>query len=113
MSDDNVKIEVPGHTTSLKIDEMTLDQLVMLSQGFGHQIEQLRTKRAYLKAKIDERLALMERTGDENRDEGRKRLQLELARLEIAARAAGRITRAPGEAADGTAPGAVIEAGVS
>ncbi len=46
---------------SIALDDMTLDQLVQLQQGLGRQIDALRKKRAYLKAKIDERLANGER----------------------------------------------------
>ena len=90
---DEVKLQAGGVTQSFKIDEMTLDQLVQLTQGFGHQIEQIREKRAYLRAKIAERIRLMERDGDTSREEGAKRRQ---------AAGAG--------AVDAAAPGAVIEA---
>lgn len=46
---------------SIALDDMTLDQLVQLQQGLGRQVDALREKRAYLKAKIDERLANGER----------------------------------------------------
>mgnify|MGYP000405576790 FL=1 len=45
-------------TQSFKISEMSLEQLVQLNQGLGHQIERLREQRVYLKNKIDERHAL-------------------------------------------------------
>ena len=48
-------------TVSIKLDDMTLDQLVQLSQGLGHQVEKLRQQRAYLNAKIAQRLAAGER----------------------------------------------------
>lgn len=48
-------------TQSIAISDMTLEQLVQLSQGLGRQIDKLREQRAYLKAKIDERLAAGER----------------------------------------------------
>ena len=54
--------QAPGaQTISVHLDELSLDQLVQLSQGFGRQIDELREKRAYLKRKIDERLANGER----------------------------------------------------
>jgi hypothetical protein len=69
-----------GSTTmSSPLSDMTLEQLVQVSQGLGHQIEKLREQRAHLKAKIAERLAAGERTS---------------------------VELAPGDAA---APGAVIE----
>lgn len=46
---------------SIQISELSLDQLVQLSQGIGRDIDKLREQRAYLKAKIDERLANGER----------------------------------------------------
>lgn len=48
-------------TTSVPLSELTLDQLVQLSQGLGRQLDAIREQRAYLKAKIDERLAAGER----------------------------------------------------
>lgn len=48
-------------TMSIALDDMTLDQLVQLQQGLGRQVDALREKRAYVKAKIDERLANGER----------------------------------------------------
>jgi DNA-binding GntR family transcriptional regulator len=71
-------------TVSIALDELTLEQLVQVSQGLGHQIDKLREQRAYLKAKIDERLAAGERTS-----------------IELAPR--------PAEG-DAVAPGAVIDA---
>jgi hypothetical protein len=41
---------------SIPLDELTLEQLVQLSQGLGRDIDKLREQRAYLKGKIDERL---------------------------------------------------------
>lgn len=70
-------------TISVKLDDLTLDQLVETSQGLGRQIDKLREQRAYLNAKIAQRLAAGERNGQP----------------------AG--AAAPGDAA---APGAVIEA---
>lgn len=71
-------------TLSVKLDDMTLEQLVQVSQGIGHQIDKLKAQRAYLKAKIDQRLAAGERTS-----------------VELAPK--------PAEG-DAVAPGAVIEA---
>jgi hypothetical protein len=68
-------------TFSIQLDELTLEQLVQLSQGIGREIDKLREQRAYLKAKIDARLAGGERTSTD-----------------------------PTLAQDATAPGAVIEA---
>lgn len=48
-------------TISVAVDDLSLDELVMLNQGFGHDIERLRQKRVYLNAKIAERLAKGER----------------------------------------------------
>lgn len=48
--------------TSIAFADLSLEQLVQLSQGIGHQIDKLRADRAYLKAKIDERLQAGERT---------------------------------------------------
>jgi hypothetical protein len=52
-------------TTSIPLSELSLEQLVQLSQGLGRQIDALREQRAYLKAKIDERLANGERTASD------------------------------------------------
>lgn len=46
---------------SIPLSELTLDQLVQISQGLGREIDKLREQRAYLKAKIDERVAAGER----------------------------------------------------
>lgn len=43
-------------TVSLKISDMTVEELVQVSQGIGHQIEKLRSDRAYLKRAIDAKL---------------------------------------------------------
>lgn len=75
-------------TVSKKLSEMTVDELVQVSQGLGHQIEKLRADRAHIKALIDQKLA----------EEPVRRLEAELA--EMKARV------------NGVAPGAVIEAGV-
>ena len=48
-------------TISVPLDELTLDQLVQLNQGLGRQVDQLRERRAYLNAKIAQRLAAGER----------------------------------------------------
>ncbi len=75
-------------TVSIKLSDMTLDELVQVSQGLGHQIEKLREQRRYLNARIAQRLAAGERNGQ--------------------------AAPAPAEGAgDATAPGAVIEAGVT
>ena len=50
-------------TVSMKLDDMSLDELVMLSQGLGHQAEKIREQRRYLNAKIAQRLAAGERNG--------------------------------------------------
>lgn len=92
--------EVKIVTKTIAVADMTLDELVRLSQGFGHQVEQMRQKRIYINAKIAERLALMERTGDKSRDEGRLRMAGHLAELAQAQAMA---------AVHGAAPGAVIE----
>ena len=52
-------------TESINLADLTLEQLVQLSQGLGHDIEKLRQQRAYLKGKIAERLAKGERTSVE------------------------------------------------
>ena len=43
-------------TVSLKLSEMSVEQLVQMSQGLGHDIERIREKRAYLKVLIDQGL---------------------------------------------------------
>lgn len=48
-------------THSIAVADLSLDQLVQLSQGLGREIDKLREQRQYLKAKIDERLARGER----------------------------------------------------
>lgn len=75
-------------TVSKKLSEMTVDELVQVSQALGHQIEKLRADRAHIKALIDQKLAA----------EPLRRLEAELADMKA------RI--------DGAAPGATIEAGV-
>jgi hypothetical protein len=49
-------------TYSIPLVELSLEQLVQLSQRLGHEIENLRGKRLYLRRKIDERIAAGERT---------------------------------------------------
>jgi len=71
---DTTKISIP-------LEDLSLEQLVQISQGLGREIDKLREQRAYLKAKIDARLAGGERTSTD-----------------------------PTLAQDATAPGAVIEA---
>lgn len=44
-------------TESIAIADLSLAQLIQMSQGLGHQLEKIREQRAYLKARIDERLA--------------------------------------------------------
>lgn len=44
-------------TTSIALDDLSLDQLVQLSQGIGHDIERLKAKRKHVNAKIAARLA--------------------------------------------------------
>lgn len=44
-------------TKSIAVSDLTLAQLIQMSQGLGHQLEKIREQRAYLKARIDERLA--------------------------------------------------------
>lgn len=56
-------------TISIPLNELTLEQLVQVSQGIGHQIDKLRAQRAHLKLKIAERLAVGERTSTELRDD--------------------------------------------
>lgn len=81
-------MSINKQTFSVQLDDLTLEQLVQISQGLGHQIDKLREQRAYLKGKIDQRLARGERTSTDQ-----------------AAAAAGGI--------DAVAPGAVIEASAS
>ncbi len=42
---------------SLKLSGMTLEELVQVTQGLGHQIEKLRAQRAHVRTLIDQRLA--------------------------------------------------------
>lgn len=48
-------------TVPVKLDDLTLEQLVQLNQGFGRQIDKLREQRAYLNGKIAQRIAAGER----------------------------------------------------
>lgn len=50
-------------TESVKLSDMTLDQLVQLSQGLGRKADEIREQRAYLARKIAERLEAGERNG--------------------------------------------------
>lgn len=49
-------------TFSIDLAELSLEQLVQVSQGMGREIERLRGQRAYLRNKIAQRLAAGERT---------------------------------------------------
>ena len=40
-------------THSIALADLSLEELVQISQGIGHQIERLREQRAYLRRKID------------------------------------------------------------
>ncbi len=44
-------------THSMRLDEMSVEELVQVSQGLGHEMERLRQKRIYLNRKIAERIA--------------------------------------------------------
>lgn len=57
-------------THSIPLADLTLEQLVQLSQGLGRDIEKLREQRAYLKEKIADRLARGERTSVERSADG-------------------------------------------
>jgi len=48
-------------TLSISLDDMTLDELVQLSQGLGHQADKIREQRRYLATKIAERVNRGER----------------------------------------------------
>lgn len=48
-------------TVSIQLDDMTLDQLIQLSQGLGRDADKIRDQRRYLNAKIAERLERGER----------------------------------------------------
>ena len=75
-------------TFSIPLDELSLEQLVQVSQGIGRQIDSLKAQRAHLKAKIDARLNAGERTSV---------LLIAQAQAEVAG------------GGDAVAPGAVIE----
>lgn len=68
-------------TVSIALDDLSLNELVQLNQGLGHQNEKLRAQRQHLNAKIAERLA----RGERNQP----------------------------SAADGVAPGAILQAGTA
>ena len=55
-------------TTSIPLQDLTIDQLVQISQGIGHQIDKLREQRAYLKKKINARLEAGERNQPQDGD---------------------------------------------
>lgn len=46
---------------SIALDDMSLEQLIQVSQGLGRQIDALREQRVYLREKIDARLQAGER----------------------------------------------------
>lgn len=54
--------EVPAASASIQLAELSLEQLVGLSQHLGRQEDELRRQRAYLAGKIAERIAAGERT---------------------------------------------------
>lgn len=56
----------PAVEHSTKLADMTIDQLVQLSQGYGHEIEKLRDKRRHINSHIFARLQKGERNGDGN-----------------------------------------------
>lgn len=78
-----------GTTISLKPSEMTVEELVQVSQGLGHQIEKLRGQRAQLKELIANKL----------REQRVNDLKAQMAALQ--------------DQIDAEAPGAVIEARAS
>lgn len=86
-------------TTSIALDDLTLEQLVQLQQGLGRQVDRLREQRAYLKAKIDERLARGERTSTDP-----------IANPAPSGGEAQTITSEDVAVVDATAPGVVLEA---
>lgn len=69
-------------TVSVKLDDLSIEQLVQISQGLGREIDVLREKRAYMKMKIHARMEAGERTSTD-----------------------------PLAVGDAEAPGAVLEAG--
>lgn len=59
---DQVTQNPDGSTTySFAVADLSLDELVALSQRLGAEADKIREQRAYLKRKIDERLANGER----------------------------------------------------
>ena len=52
----------PTTTVSINLSELSLEQLVQLSQGLGRKIDALRDQRAHLAGNIAERVAKGERT---------------------------------------------------
>lgn len=56
-------------TVSVSLSELSLEQLVQVSQGIGHDIERLRAQRAHIRRHIDSRLALGERTSTADESE--------------------------------------------
>lgn len=76
------------HTiVSLKLSEASVEELVMASQGIGHQIEKLREDRRQLSRLIAKKLD----------DERRQRIESQMAELQAQL--------------DGSAPGASLVAG--
>ena len=53
---------LPVVTHSIPLDDLTLSELVLVSQRLGAQVDELRRQRAYLRGKIEQRLAAGERT---------------------------------------------------
>ena len=53
---------IPTMTHSIPLDDLTLSELVLVSQRLGAQVDELRRQRAYLRGKIEQRLAAGERT---------------------------------------------------
>jgi hypothetical protein len=62
MSQQDAAVEVPAASASIPLAELSLEQLVGLSQHLGRQIDELKRQRAYLAGKIGERIAAGERT---------------------------------------------------
>lgn len=60
--------KTPAATRSIRLDELSLEQLVLLQQGLGAQIDALRKDRAHLAQKIAARLAAGERTSTQGAD---------------------------------------------
>jgi hypothetical protein len=80
-------------TVSINLSELSLEQLVQLSQGLGRKIDALRDQRAYLAGKIAERVAKGERTSTDPAVAGE----------------AQTITAADVGVLDASAPGALID----